>query len=424
MIDLFLDLDTVGDDVNVRLARSPGGSTTESARVSKTQVEDLIKRAKGLFEGRQGLKLALLGQELFDLVLPGRLGAFWRESYAMATAAESPIRLRVKAMPAVPWELLHDGQRLLANDPYSAVVRFSEEYEPGRSYRVAPPVRVLVTSAGYSADRWEVPVVEAYETWGRLAEKPVVQHRLELGQLDEIFRRARNDGRPFHIWHHSGHGMAEKGTGEFRMQLHSTNGVNEYATVEQFQMLLAANRDLRIASLSVCHAGSLYGLAPALAQLNVPAVIAFPDLIAKEGAGIFMKVLHEGLRVLPIEQAASDARRSLQSLRPDLPFSSMPLLFSRRTDWGPLVANNVAPARKPGLRRLPGRVKVDIGKVGGRDNTVVGAIGSTANQNVHLSVAEVLGEGNSVIGAVEGFSTADVFNRNTRLQEIARRAHE
>jgi hypothetical protein len=420
MIDLLLELESHGLEILSRLRRTSGDLSSGTAKIRGSDVEELASRAKVLLAARNETALATLGKALFEAVLPGGLGQLWRESYALARGRRCPIRLRVSGLPEMPWELFHDGARCISTDPFSSVVRFLAEWEPDRPFAVAPPIRVLVTSASQSADRWDSAVVDAIGTWGNLAETPTIPHRLRLAELDAQFRHARNDGKPFHIWHHTGHGHLDAETEEFRLQLFPADEPNDFATVGQLCTLFGANRDLRIVSLSVCHAAASGGLAPALARLNVPVVVAFPTTIAQRGAHLFMRVLHEGLRTLPVEQAVSDARRSLMGLQLDLPYSASPLLFSRRTDWGPLVAKSLAPECKPIASDVSGGVGIRIGKMDGRDNTIVGTVGSTRpEQKISMDIEEFSGEGHLVAGAVAGFSELEILKRNARLRQIA-----
>lgn len=363
-MDLVLDLSIRGSEVLSQLTRTDGGETAGATAVEKRTLFGLAARARPLLAANESSRLDALGQRLFGAVLPAASGELWLRSYAQAAALSRPIRLRVRVSQAaelqlVPWEILHDGTRSLARDRRSSVVRFVEEEIPFRTFSVPAPARVLLTTAcpqGYDeidVALEEAMLREAYATWGALAAPLVIRHGVSLTALGELFRRARLDGRPFHVWHHCGHGgfPVKDEADDFRLFL-LPGGTEGYATVGQLTTLLQNEVDLRIAVLAVCHAGAAEGLAPALARLNVPAVVGFPTRIAHRAASTFSRVLHECLREYPVEQAVSEARNALRAHQPHTPHAAVPVLFSRRTDSAPLISRPVVRPSREGPEAL------------------------------------------------------------------------
>ena len=122
---------------------------------------------------------------------------------------------------ALPWELLHDGNGVLAAGARGTRVR---RQIPGRE-AVAPlpevaAIRVLVVSprpedetAGYIDHRISAkPLVEAFLRLGERAEVELLGEPTLAG-LSQALREARAAKRPFHAVHFDGHGVFSRETG-------------------------------------------------------------------------------------------------------------------------------------------------------------------------------------------------------------------
>jgi len=291
------------------------------------------------------LELERLGRKLFGHLFDGAIGPFQRASDT-ALRDERPLRVLIKLsygspLHRVPWEILHaGGPDFLAKAPRSSVVRYFSATQEVPSFEVAPPLRILLTSAcpatmdDLNLEAEVAAVRNAYKGFEDLV-RMEVERDVSLDRLEDLWLGAENKKRPFHVWHHCGHGQLEDGP-RFELIL-ERRGQAEYVTVDRLSEIVSMCPGLKLAILNVCHSGSLVGLAPELARINVPVVISFPSKIGNDMALKFAATLHKCLLERPVEFAVSQARKSLRVAEGmDLEWCK-PLLFSRRRDGGPIL---------------------------------------------------------------------------------------
>lgn len=354
-VDFWINLEPSHGDVPTFMEEREAGqarATIEEKRLVDVVVAHTLLRQ----EGGGVYEFAQLGQKLFgDLFADAQQRKIFVRACDTAEREERPLRILIKlphdsSLGMIPWELLHDGDRFLAKDPRCAVVRYLYAHRPVPPLQVAPPLRVLLTSAcpRSQPDLDLESEIQAVTAAYRPAEKVVdlqVVRGVSLDRLERLWCDAELGRKPFHIWHHCGHGhLTERGGGpRFLLSLEKEREA-EYASTEQLSEIIGMCPGLRLAVLNVCHGGSFAGLAPELAKLNVPVVIAYPSRVANDTAHKFAATLHQNLLHIPVELAVSQARRSLCIQKSAELDWSQPLLFSRRNDSGPIL--RLAP---PGL---------------------------------------------------------------------------
>lgn len=349
MIDLPVLLTEVDSDYLVQVRSLEVGETPQPP--PRVSYNDLATIGAALLKARaddadKGV-VARLGEELFAKLFQGPNHALYLRARAISVARACSIRLLLAMAPRsplqrIPWELLHDGKGFLARDLHCSIVRYIEGPQPVRTIALKPPIRILVTSASprgleeLDLESEMNGIGEIYQKFGRAA---VVKycHSTSLKSLREILHGAVLANEPFHVWHHCGHGGITTASGkeEFRLCL-ERKGRLELAGTSDILRILKKCSGLRVAVLNVCSAGSAVGLAPELARLNVPSVLSFASKIGDARARRFSLALHRGLLKQPIEVAVDTARASICD--PDLEtwhWSDL-LLFSRRSDRGPL----------------------------------------------------------------------------------------
>ena len=386
-----------------------------------------------------------LGRKLFNILVQDEV----REVYERARSATLSggqdallilLKLRVlSSLQQVPWELLHDGHRFLAKDPRTAIVRYFEQPVPVASLEIEPPLRVLVTLANpkdmtsLALEEEAAAIQMAYEEAGPLVDV-VVKRNVSLEKLEKVWRRSGNEGKPFHIWHHCGHGgrLTHAGKDELVLYL-ETEGQSQPANIDQLQEIVGFCPELRIAVFNVCRGGASGGIVPALARLNVPVVIGFQQAVRDTSAVQFATVLHEGLLHIPVEFAVSQARSSLKLQRSSFDWVHA-LAFSRRRDRGPIfgkLARRADTNTKELSPKASDDPSVDVGmKIGRIKARVVDVIGTQASGNgtltpnqrvkVGMEVDEIEGDQVRQIGyqLIEGFTAEDVHRREARIQEL------
>jgi CHAT domain len=378
-------------------------------------------------------KLARLGQRLFDCLFDGADRELFVRAADTARREQRPLRLLIKLvhnspLERVPWEILHDGRRFIAKEARSAVVRYFSDRQEVPAFQVAAPLRVLITSACPPQDASDIEaeikaVCAVYGGSGGLA-RSVVERNVSLDQLENLWRGAELLRRPFHVWHHCGHGIQieEDDTPRFLLTL-ERRGVAEHVSVDQLCEVVGACPDLRLAVLSVCHGGSPVGIVPELARLNVPVVVGYPRKVENDVAYTFAAVFHQALLQIPVELAVSLARRALARHVPMALEWSMPLLVSRRRDWGPILRwlQQAVRAGASRERRQSGvTVEVDGVRAGG-DVVVSGVVEPHTADQVRLKAARVSAKGSVDIAGVRrvsGFSEREVRLREQRMDAL------
>lgn len=358
MIDLSLSFSDAGENLLVRTSGPEIGEAPEPLPPSSKERLRLLAAAApaALAPFSDARVLEQLGRRLFDELFQGPNRDLYMRARALAKEREGLLRLQMGLSPesewtTLPYEVMHDGKRFLAEEARTCIVRYLEGDQGLQTLAVQPPLRILFTAALPSGhptidvEAEEEALAQAYAPLAELVDITPYRHLTRL-ELEEIFRQVRQGAPAFHVWHHCGHGGLADGIrgSEFRLYLES-GGASSYVTTDQLRVMIGAESQLRAAVLAVCYAGSPGALAPELARLNVPAVIGFPIRIEGGAIDQFSKVLHSHLARLPVEQAMSEARTALISRDPSSREWCQAYLFSRRSDCGPLL---IQPGRSSG----------------------------------------------------------------------------
>jgi hypothetical protein len=439
-VDLLINLDPVsGDEVGIFMEEQGAGQA--GTKLEAMRLEEVASSYGFLQQGGAGVfEFAQLGQKLFgDLFAGAHQRRIYLRASDTAEREDRPLRILVRLphdspLSRLPWELLHDGERFLAKDPRCSVVRY---FYGGRvqPFQVDPPLRVLLTSA---CPRSQPPlhleteiraVTAAYYPAGKAVDLRVVPG-ISLGRLERLWNEAELARKPFHVWHHCGHGhLSTRGeTPRFFLSLEE-DGEAQYASTEQLSEIVGMCPGLRLAVLNVCHGGSFAGLAPELAKLNIPVVIGFPSRVANDTAYRFAATFHQNLLHIPVELAVSQARRSLSVYRSSDLDWSRPLLFSRRKDSGPILR---ALSPEPSVvnsgadQRRPGGVRFHVGSIEA-DEVINAGYAGDAPPPAELPQLDVSFTQDSVKArsiksfgflVTKGFSSEDLVRREQQMAEL------
>jgi CHAT domain-containing protein len=284
-----------------------------------------------------------IGRTLYRRVFSGEVEALFLRALALAREERTGLRILIRSwhepeIHNLPWELLHDGRRFLAQSIETPVVRSLEQPRPVREFRIDPPLRLLLTT---SCPAQGSPLdIQGEEQRLRAAVSPledrailVTEHQVSLERLRFLLFRARAQGRPFKVWHHAGHGHCD--ADGFSLVLTNSNGSAQRVTVAEIEAILEPCEEVRLAVLNACSSATAAGLATALANLNVPAVIGFRESILDRSALVFAEELYKGLVETTLERAVSRARLELRDAGYSAIDWSYPLLFARTTAAGP-----------------------------------------------------------------------------------------
>jgi hypothetical protein len=435
MIDFSLSLIENGDSIVVYATAGPDGSLGQSRRIlghkEIAELERIQCKVEALSQsclpedetgrdldtptiGRLALgtmneNLVDLGKQLFGLIFQEGVN----DLYVVARASvegvgEDFLLVLLKLAPdsslqEIPWEILYDGFCYLAKASRTVLVRFFEQLPAVSRLEVEPPLRILLTTANppdlpsLALAEEEAAIRLAYQEAGSLV-RLVVKRDVSLKELKDLWLEAKSMGEPFHVWHHCGHGGQKivNQKKEFVLWLEES-GNSEPVTIEQVQEVVGLCPELRIAVFNVCRGGSITGIVPALAKINVPVVIGFHYSVHDTSACNFARALHKCLLKLPVELALSSARKYIRVDGPRVSDWSHALAFSRRRDRGTLLRKPAAKATKK--RRSRAVIAMTTGAIKGNGNIVdidqsVTKKDSRRAPNARMATGDVDGSGN------------------------------
>jgi outer membrane protein assembly factor BamB len=322
-LDLLID-GSQQNGYRVRIIHSPAGEASGKLALPFT-LEELDDTWQQLEMGTSGEGfLRDVGSRLFDALFDGAVGDRFHNSQGMLTEDQGlRLRLRVEAgeLLSVPWELLHDpGRRdFLCLTRDVPIVRHLPVPHPAAIPALEPPLHMLVVPA--SPEDMPPLAVENEVALLRQAVQPLVdENLLAIEVLSPPTVRALRTflvDRPCHILHFIGHGGLNQGGGYIAFE--NAERKPRYLYASELKVLFS-DTSLRLVVLAACLSardvsaegapGRAYlGVAPAIVDAGVPAVVAMqfslPDLGGRVFAHDFYKMLarHE-----PVEEAVDQAR--------------------------------------------------------------------------------------------------------------------
>lgn len=339
MVDFKLTF--LPDDGDYRVHAECALVGQETSRLPGAQLTRLQALSKPFHQGAIGeiAEAVRIGKEIHKALFQGEIGGMFTRA-AKLSRQEGGLRLvlrcpQIEDLHGIAWELLHDGSWFLAIDPQTPVVRYVEMQEAVYAPRITRPLRVLFTTAG---PRGVQPLdLETEEQMLRLALDHLVgtvdlevERHISRDRLQFRLQNAQAQGRPFHVWHHGGHGRlaGTADVGEFELLL-ERNGEMEPVSVATLAPMLKEFPQLCMVVLNVCHGAAQAGLATALACRNLPMALGFHTRIEDQAALKFAAYFYKGLIRSTVEVALTHARLAL-AFRGGHPLTwARPLLFSR-----------------------------------------------------------------------------------------------
>ena len=300
------------------------------------------------------------GGHLFDALFSSRVRDLYRDCFASARADGKGLRLKLSLGQApeltdVPWEYLFDSPAFLSISQFTPVIRYLELPRARPPLAVEHPLRVLVMiSAPTDAVALDVEeerrkVEQALHE--RLVERDLVEITwLEQATLRALQRELRHG--PYHVFHFIGHGAYDPTLGESVLLLEDEEGRGKPVSGTQLGTMLADHTSLRLAILNACEGARtsrddpFSGVAAALVQHELPAVIAMQFEITDRAAIIFAEEFYAALvDGLPVDAALAETRKAIYADGNDIEWGT-PVLFMRVRD-GRLFELPTLPADVP-----------------------------------------------------------------------------
>jgi formylglycine-generating enzyme required for sulfatase activity len=290
------------------------------------------------------------GRKLFDAAIAGEVRDLFVRARHDAERGGHGLRLQLRLshvpeLAGLPWEFLYDGRDFLALCEATPLVRYLDLPNPPRPMDVAPPLRILVTvSAPLDLPALDVDAEEARvrEALASLAERGALEIDVTpdatLYGLRRAMRRARSQGRPYHVWHYVGHGAFDRALGASVLAFCDRADLSCPVGGFQLGTLFNGYPEMRLALLNACEGARpdledpFAGVAAALVERGVPAVIGMQREISDEAAAVLAGEFYEALvDGLPVDAALTEARLAVFSL-PNWVEWATPVLFMRSPD--------------------------------------------------------------------------------------------
>lgn len=391
-----------GDGYPAQARCDPLGTAFDLLAIAPTQppLASLLAWAAGAVseDSAQLESIEALGRELYQGLCRGSLGEFLRSALQHAEARGMALRLRLGTddlgMLSLPWEFLYDEtrNRLFATDQDSPLVRYLSDYGtfgPPRPLAAALPLRMLMV----------VPAVDGLDVQAEtdrvrdaLMQGDLLGRQIQLSQLNGshepvTIQRLRDvlqeDAEGFDILHFSGHGDTARGRGHIRFN--SSAGGEKWISSGTFARTLKpytarqTRRPLRLVVLNACEGGisapkaygvrSLLGMAPALIQNGVAAVVAMQyqilDVAALSFARSFYRAMVLGTTAGLVDAAITDARQGLAAEFEGHRSFATPVLFLHTVDG---LIFNLPPTLTTGADAVP-LPRPEVSMAIGRDPT-------------------------------------------------------
>jgi len=267
-----------------------------------------------------------LGGRLFTALFQGQVSSCLRSSQGMVAQGKGlRLRLRVEAgeLIALPWELLYDPERreFLSLTRRAPIVRHLTVPRSTAARAVSPPWQMLLVPAS-PRDLMPLDVQGEVEALQETLESLVEGGSLALDVLRPPTIQAlwqRLTDRPPHILHFIGHGGFDGEEGY--LALEDEEGRTKRLDARELKVLVSTT-PVRLAVLNACltardavrqGAGTFerayLGLAPALVDAGLLAVVAMQFSLRDDGARIFAQDFYRMLaRCRPVDEAVDQAR--------------------------------------------------------------------------------------------------------------------
>lgn len=356
--DFEMTVDSVErEDYQVTVIRSPAGEAREKMPLPDRAILSarLLTLERALNGDGTGNPTTVtpeqsvqgFGQTLFEALFPGEVRTLYRASTQAANQKSAGLRLKLRIQPpelaALPWEFLYDEQQgeYLCLSRYRPLIRYIQLPRASQPLAVAPPLRIL----GLVASPLDLPQLDTAreikrveEALEKLQQRGLVNLTWLQGQTWRDLQKALRQG-PWHVFHFTGHGIHDEGSGESSIALCTQEGEAHYFKARELGRLLADHPALRLVLLNSCEGAqssnrSIFSSAAAvLAQRGIPAIVAMQYAISDTAAIEFARTFYESLADgMPVDAAVADARVAMSLDAPTRFEWVTPVLYTRCPD--------------------------------------------------------------------------------------------
>jgi hypothetical protein len=366
------------DELRLRIDRREGGvyhvlASTSTAEASTSfelpfnelEVENFIlkvsrPRGRRLIETSAIADARGFGGRLFRALFQGQIHELYRDALGHARAEDRGVRITLclsgsPELIDVPWEYLFDEPDFLAVSAFTPVVRYLDLPRAHRPLLVQAPLRLLGIVSS-PADYEQLDVERERDNLGRALSSltgagAVELHWLERPTLGGLLKALQTD--TFHALHYIGHGSYDRASERGVLLFEDESGWARPVSGDKLGMVLHDFSSLRLAILNACEGARtarndpFAGVAGALVQRDIPAVVAMQFEISDEAAIVFAGGFYEQLAGgVPVDASLAAARLAMLAERSDDIEWGTPVLFMRVPDGRifDLGDNHQAPA--------------------------------------------------------------------------------
>ncbi len=288
--------------------------------------------------------LAEDGQRLFETFLAdAALRSAW--DTARGQCPQRRIRLRIDPtatkLHTLPWELLCEGETLLATHADTPFSRYLPIALPWGGAVEDRPIRVLVTiSNPANLDQYNLASLDVAQERETLEAALTEVDNLTVTFLEPPITLERLEAalrKGYHIWHYLGHGVYSPRRRQAALYLQDAQGQIHVTPDDELAGVLhrlEMSVKPQLVFLAACESAvrdtkdAFRGLGPKLVAIGVPAVMAMQDTVSigaarKFSTTFYTRLLEHGL----VDQASNEARSTLRTAgQPDV---VVPVLFMR-----------------------------------------------------------------------------------------------
>ena len=330
---------------------SAEAATSFALPFNELEIENFILRVSRP-RGRRRVDTSAVGDaqrfggELFKALFHGDVHDLYRDALTQARHQTRGVRLTLclsgsPELIDVPWEYLYDDPNFLAVSAFTPVVRYLDLPRAHRPLPVKPPLRILGVVSSPSdyeqidADRERdnleralSPLIEAGSVELHWLQRPAT-----LGALLKALQT-----HTFHALHYVGHGAYERDAGRGVLLFENEGGWAVPVSGDKLGTVLH-DSSLRLATLNACEGARaartdpFAGVAGALVQRDIPAVVAMQFEISDEAAITFAGGFYESLTAgMPVDASIGAARLAMLAEHSDDIEWGTPVLFMRVAD--------------------------------------------------------------------------------------------
>jgi hypothetical protein len=340
------------------------------------------------------LDARVLGELLFDRLLPGAVQAHYHRCRGRLAAGGGRLRLRIRALGgappedlvrvhSIPWEVVRDPHSggFLALDPQVQLVRYLNIAAPvPGALQIGSGEREVLVAAASPAEearlQWEEEAAAIERAFAGSAVRVTVLGHATRGALQAALRTGR-----YGVLHYIGHGCGLTDAGLGGIVLEDACGTSDWVSAHELALMTRVTASVGLVFLNACstvalapqsHRNLAASVGPALALRGVPAVVGMVREIGDRAAIAFSGGVYARLRDgASLEAAVHAARIAVRLDRIHGESWTIPVVFSRVTAAAP------AARREPGDRtaREP-------------DNSVVGEFDEVKAENFDVAAVD------------------------------------